>query len=158
MAMSSIGRTALLVLAILSIFMGPVSVTGYGNITCDSSYGRSRYVELADAPNIERILRNQARATVYVDFCTGGSSNFVIVVRCSGGGATAFWSAISSPVDIFGLDPAQNYSCAAAVLNEAGQSPWSTEVLMPALPNELDDALPTLPIWLLYEASKSSRQ
>ena len=158
MAMSFLGRTALLVLAILSIFMGPVSVTGYGSITCDSSYGRSRYVELADAPSIERILRNQDRANVYVDFCTGGSSNFVIIVRCKGDGATAFWSAISSPVDIFGLDPVQSYSCAAAVLNEAGQSPWSPEVLMRALTNALDDAPPTLPIWLLYEASKSSRQ
>ena len=152
--MLALGRFALLVLAIVSILIGPISVTGYNNISCDSSYGRSHYVEVADAPVIERISRNQTRASAYIDYCTGNSSNAVIIVRCSGSGAPSFWSALRSPVEIFGLDPEQSYSCSAAVANEAGQSPWSPEVLMPVQPPETEEILPKLPIWLLYEASK----
>lgn len=150
----ALGRFALLVFAIVSILIGPISVTGYNNISCDSSYGRSHYVEVADAPVIERISRNQTRASAYIDYCTGNSSNAVIIVRCSGSGAPSFWSALRSPVEIFGLDSGQSYSCSAAVVNEAGQSPWSPEVLMPVQPPETEEILPKLPIWLLYEASK----
>ena len=151
---TALGRLALLVFAISSILMGPIAVTGYSSISCDSGSGRSRYVEVPDAPRIERIVRNQTRASAHIDYCTGDSSSAVIIVRCTGSGSPSFWSAIRSPVEIFGLDPKQSYTCSAAVVNEAGQSPWSPEVFMPVSPLETEDIPPRIPVWLLYEASK----
>lgn len=151
---AALGRFALLFFAIASILMGPISVTGYSSISCDSGYGRSHYVEVPDAPTIERIFRNQTRASAYIDYCTGNSSNAVIIVRCTGSEYPTFWSAISSPVEILDLDPEQSYTCSARVANEAGYSPWSPEFFMPVPPLETEDIPPGIPVWLLYEVSK----
>ena len=82
-----------------------------------------------------------ANVVTYDAFCSDGSSSFA-------------GSSKTSRIVVSGLTNGEPYTCSVTATNSAGLTSDSSALTSPIVPEEL---LPGLPIWLLYEATKSHK-
>ena len=84
----------------------------------------------------------------------GGAKVITYDAFCSDGRSSFAGSSKTNRIVVSGLTNGESYTCSVTATNSAGLTSDSSALTSPIVPEEL---IPGLPIWLLYEATKSHK-
>ena len=95
----------------------------------------------------------EGKIILYVSVPSSGDSSLdIYTASCDDGTRVINTTSTGSPVTITGLDSTKGYTCTVTATNANGYVSESSRATGSITPEELPSGLP---IWLLYEATKS---
>ena len=128
-----------------------------GNASNSSYYtvslGSGTPEQAPSKPVITKTDYEEGKIILYVSVASSGDSSLdIYTASCDDGTRVITTTSTGSPITITGLDSNKSYTCSVTATNANGYVSESSKETGSITPEELPSGLP---IWLLYEASKS---